>query len=45
VVDEAIDTENLPVQLYLVKVRVEWNDDGRPRSLALTTLRLAAKEG
>jgi len=45
VVDEAIDTENLPVQLYLVNVRVEWNDDGRPRSLALTTLRLAAKEG
>jgi len=45
VMDEEIDTENLPVQLYLVNVRVEWNDRGRPRSLALTTLRLAAKEG
>jgi len=45
VLDEEIDAENLPVQLYLVNVRVEWNDGGRPRSLALTTLRLAAKEG
>ena len=45
VMDEEIDIENLPVQLYLVNVRVEWNDGGRPRSLALTTLRLAAKEG
>jgi general secretion pathway protein I len=45
VMDEEIDTENLPVQLYLVNVRVEWDDGGRQRSLALTTLRLAAKEG
>ena len=45
VMDEEINAENLPVQLYLVNVRVEWNDGGRPRSLALTTLRLAAKEG
>lgn len=45
VMDEEIDIEDLPIQLYLVSVRVEWNDGGRPRSLALTTLRLAAKEG
>jgi general secretion pathway protein I len=43
--DKEIDSSNLPVQLYRVDVRVEWDEGKRTRAINLTTFRIAAEAG
>lgn len=42
--NEEIDPETLPVHLYMVTVRIEWNDGSRIRSVNLATLRAAVDD-
>ena len=40
----AADRLSLPVRLYQVRVRVNWNESGRERQIELASLRLGPKQ-